>query len=71
MEDPAQWQTPAAIAVVAITAVLFTVRLVKKIRSQPSKKGACGEGCGCSTAGKPDFLTKSQPSPAPTPTPKP
>ena len=36
------WQTLAALGVVAVTVVVFVVRLVR-----PRRKGACGKNCGC------------------------
>jgi hypothetical protein len=40
------WQTLAAAGVVALTGVIFLVRLAR-----PKKKSDCGKGCGC---GKPN-----------------
>ena len=40
-----QWQTPAALAVVAITLVAFAVRLARRKRSNGA--GKCDSGCGC------------------------
>jgi hypothetical protein len=37
-----EWQTLAAGAVVAITVLVFLIRL-----SRPRKSGGCGGNCGC------------------------
>ncbi|MFT5411185.1 MAG: hypothetical protein ACI8XO_003966 [Verrucomicrobiales bacterium] len=37
------WQTPAALAVVALTLILFAFRIVR----QRKNKGGCGGGCDC------------------------
>jgi hypothetical protein len=36
------WQTYSALGIVAITLVIFLVRLAK-----PKKNRGCGHGCGC------------------------
>lgn len=36
-----EWQTVAALAVVAITVTIFLLRLARP------KKGGCGHNCGC------------------------
>ncbi len=36
------WQTPAALAVVAVTAAVFARRLLRRRRRR-----GCGSGCGC------------------------
>lgn len=38
-----EWQTVAALAVVAITFTIFLVRITR-----PTSKRDCGHGCGCS-----------------------
>lgn len=40
-----QWQTPAALAVVAITLLAFLVRIALR---RKKSSGACGSGCECS-----------------------
>ncbi|MCB1099332.1 MAG: hypothetical protein R3F19_04515 [Verrucomicrobiales bacterium] len=67
MENPAQWQSLAALAIVAITLIAFIVRAVRKVVTPSGKNGSCGEGCGCSAAGKPDFSSKIKPPVAPKP----
>lgn len=37
-----EWQTVVALAIVALTATIFLVRLAK-----PKSKGSCGHDCGC------------------------
>ncbi len=44
MFPPDNWQTPAALAVVAITVALFVVRWVR--RRKGNGRG-CGGGCDC------------------------
>ena len=39
------WQTIAALAIVGLTVVLFTRRLLR-----PRRKGHCGGGCDCATS---------------------
>ena len=36
------WQTYAAIGIIAITLVIFIFRLIR-----PQKKSGCGHDCGC------------------------
>ena len=36
------WQTLTAIGIVALTLVIFLVRLAR-----PKKRGGCGHDCGC------------------------
>ena len=38
------WQTVAALAIVALTMALFAIRMIR-----PRKKAGCGGGCGCAT----------------------
>jgi hypothetical protein len=43
-----EWQTVAALAIVAITFTIFLVRITK-----PKAKGNCGHGCGCGKTNDP------------------
>jgi hypothetical protein len=45
MHSP-DWQTPSALAVVALTVVAFIWRSVRKRRSKKSGS-SCGSGCAC------------------------
>jgi hypothetical protein len=53
MTDFANWQTPAALAIVLMTLIAFIVRTYRR-RSRSSDKGAgaCGGDCGCSINSK-------------------
>lgn len=44
MNDPGNWQTPAAAVVVALTAAAFVIRTVRR-RTRPG--GRCAGGCDC------------------------
>jgi hypothetical protein len=45
--DTIDWQTPAAAAVVALTAALFIVRSILRRRRFQSNARPCGTGCDC------------------------
>ena len=39
------WQTPAAIAVVVLTLIVFAIQIVRSKRTRAG--GNCGGGCNC------------------------
>lgn len=44
-----QWQSTIALGIVALTLLVFLIRMVRK----PKRKGGCGHDCGCGKTGKP------------------
>ena len=47
---PSNWQTPAAIAVVALTLLIFAVQIARR---KKRGGGGCGGGCDCPASKKP------------------
>lgn len=53
----ADWQTWAALAVVALTAIVFAIRIALRRGTTGDGDGGCAAGCGCA-ATKPKVKAK-------------
>lgn len=49
---PADWQTPAALLIVAFAATCLLVSAIRKRRRAATGCGSSGEGCGCTVVKK-------------------
>ena len=52
------WQTPAALAVVALTALAFVVRFWRKRKSKG--RAGCGSGCNCPASPRGPHITSGR-----------